>query len=134
MSESNNTSSRGPMLLLVETHVDTRRSMSKTLQQRGYRIAIARNIAEALEMIDDLHFIESDIDGLVVEYRLPDGLGCRVVQDFQRDFPEVPTALVIEEDDITMRLWTRSRGISLIYKQTLWNQLEPWLDQVKIPA
>lgn len=134
MSQSITANSRGPMLLLVETHVDTRRSMSKTLQQRGYRVAIARNIAEALEMIDDLHFIESDVDGLVVEYRLPDGLGCRVVQDFQRDFPEVPTALVIEEDDITMRLWTRSRGISLMHKQTLWNQLEPWLDQVKIPA
>ena len=123
-----------PMLLLVETDVHARRSVSRALQQRGYRVAIARTISEALEMIDDLRFIESNVDGLVVEYRLADGLGCRIVQEFQREFPDIPTALIIEDDDITMRLWTRARGISLMQKTMLWNQLESWLDQVKMPA
>lgn len=123
-----------PMLLLVETDVLSRRSLSKALQQRGYRVAIARTICEALEMIDDLRFIDSGVDGLVVEYRLADGLGCRIVQEFQREFPDVPTALVIEEDDITMRLWTRARGVSLMQKTTLWNQLEPWLEQIQLLA
>ena len=123
-----------PMLLLVETDALSRRSLSKALQARGYRVAIARTISEALEMIDDLRFIESNVDGLVVEYHLADGLGCRIVQEFQREFPDTPTALVIEEDDITMRLWTRARGISLMQKTTLWNQLDSWLEQVKMPA
>lgn len=123
-----------PMLLLVETDVHSRRSMSKYLQQRGYRVAIARTISEALEMIDDLRFIDSGVDGLVVEYRLADGLGCRIVQEFQREFPEIPTALVIEKDDITMRLWTRARGVSLMQKTTLWDQLETWLEQVQTPV
>ena len=123
-----------PMLLLVETDTHMRRSAARMLQQRGFRIAIARNISEALEMIDDLRFIESGVDGLLVQYHLPDGLGCRIVQEFQREFPDVPTALVVEEDDITMRLWTRARGTALMQKTTLWNQLEPWLESVKVPA
>jgi DNA-binding response OmpR family regulator len=124
----------GPLLLLVEHNSALRSSIAAQLQARGCRVALARSIGEALEMIDDLRFIESEVDGLVVDYRLPDGLGCRIVQDFRREFPNTPAALVIDEEDVTMRLWTRTRGIALMNKPTLWNELHPWLERFRIPA
>lgn len=125
---------RGPLLLVVENDLNARRSLAKSLQQRGYRVALARSVGEALEMLDDLRFIESDVDGLIVEYRLPDGLGCRIVQDFQREFPDAPAALVLDEDDIAMQLWTRARGISLVNKSALPGQIEPWLTRVQVQS
>ena len=126
--------SPGPLLLLVQNGSVTRTAIVKELQDAGFRVAVARGTSEAREMLDDLQFIESDVDGLVVDYRLPDGLGCRIIQDFQYDNPHVPTALVLDEDDIAMKLWTRARGISLLSKAQLWNELVPWLERLSPAA
>jgi CheY-like chemotaxis protein len=123
---------RGPLLMLVDSEIEARRHTAQALQAAGCRVALARSVAEAREMIDDLHFIESPLDGLLVQHHLSDGLGCRVVQDFQREYPRVPTGIIFDDEDIVLKLWSRARGIALFQKDELWAQLQPWLERFEL--
>ena len=125
---------KSPLLMLVDSEIEARRFTANALQAAGCRVALARSVAEAREMIDDLHFIESPLDGLLVDHHLSDGLGSRVVQDFQREYPHIPTAIIFAEDDIVLRLWSRARGIALFQKDDLWNELQAWLERFNFPC
>ena len=121
---------QSPLLLIVETDANARRSLARLLQQRGYRVALARSISEASEMLDDLRFIDSEIDGLIADYRLPDGFGTQVIQDFRHDFLNGPAAMVLDGDNIAMQLWAHARGVTLLSRGSLQSQLESWLQSV----
>lgn len=57
-------------LLLVEDHEDTKRSLSRMLQRRGYEVHSASDVRSALEIAMNMQF-----DVLVSDIGLPDGSG-----------------------------------------------------------
>ena len=85
-------------------------------------------------MIADLRDLGVRIDGLLSDYRLPDGLGYRVVRNFASEFPGAPVGLMFEREDITLELFARSKGILLLRKPLALPALTPWLSQLKISA
>ena len=123
-----------PLLMIVEGDLSTRRRISETLQKQDYRIAVARNVREGLEMIDDLKFSGSNVNGLLAEHRLSDGRGWRVVDGFRLAFPGAPAALFSQDDHIVATVWSDVRGVLLLRKPVDTFQLNTWLGKIRQPA
>ena len=123
-----------PLILLVQNSALGRPPLSRALLQQGFRIAIARGVEEAREMLDDIRFIESEIDAIVVDYKLPDGWGSSIVNDISKHHPGVQTLMVTDEENIALELWSRAKGIRLWqYSQAL-GELQQWLEELKPAA
>ncbi len=60
----------GRSVLLVDDHLDTCLGMSRLLQRRGYKVAVAHSVTEALATADGATF-----DLLISDIGLPDGTG-----------------------------------------------------------
>jgi DNA-binding NtrC family response regulator len=104
------------------------------LQEQNIRSVLASSTDEALQMLRDMVFIESEFDGLLVDYNLPGATGCRVIEQFQMDFPKVAVALMTGANDITLEMWVRSKQIPLFRKPLDLRELKDWVDRIKKPA
>ena len=83
-------------ILLVEDHVDTRRTLSRLLTHFGHQISEAECTQRALEIIDDKEF-----DVVLSDIGLPDGTGYEVIAQAKRKHPVMGVALTglgTEED------------------------------------
>ncbi len=69
----------GHRVLLVDDHQDTCLGMQRLLDRRGYRVAIANSVAEALAQARDHTF-----DLLISDLGLPDGTGFDLMEELRR--------------------------------------------------
>ena len=109
-------------------------AVTRWLQEQNIRSVLASTTSEALEMLRDMVFIESEFDGLLVDYNLPDATGCRVIEEFMLDFPRTPVALMTGSNDIALELWVRSRHIPLFRKPLNMRDLKNWVEQIRMTA
>jgi len=123
-----------PAVMVVEADTDTPQSLTSTLKSQGFRVALAQSVREAEEMLHDLHDLRLPVDGLLADYRLSDGFGCRILRRFQDEFPNLPAAVMVDGEDVSIELWARSRNILLLRKPLALPALSPWLEQLPIPA
>lgn len=82
---------------------------------------------DAGNVLRDARFIDSALDGLIVDVKLPDAAGYRVVQDFRSEFRGVPIAMLGESEDFCLAIWARARGIQVLRKPLQQNELERWI-------
>lgn len=82
---------------------------------------------DAGNVLRDARFIDSALDGLIVDVKLPDAAGYRVVQDFRSEFRGVPIAMLGEVDDLCLSIWARARGIQVLRKPLQQLELERWI-------
>jgi two-component system OmpR family response regulator len=72
-------------ILHVDDHQDTRLMMAALLQERGYGVLTAGNVAEALQLAADISF-----DLYILDVRLPDGTGVELCQKLREMRPGIP--------------------------------------------
>jgi DNA-binding response OmpR family regulator len=72
-------------ILHVDDHQDTRLMMAALLQDRGYGVLTAGNLAEALDLAKEIAF-----DLYILDVRLPDGTGVELCQKLRARRPGVP--------------------------------------------
>ena len=123
-----------PVVLVVEADTDTPHSLTQALRARGVRVVLAQSVREAEEMLHDLRDLRLPVDGLLADYRLADGFSCRILRRFQDEFPNLPAAVIVDDEDVSIELWARSRNIQLLRKPLALPALNPWLEQLPIPA
>lgn len=123
-----------PRLLVVDDDPGVGYAVTRWLQEQNIRSVLAVSTDEALELLRDMVFIESEFDGLLVDYNLPGATGCRVIEQFQMDFPQVPVALMTGANDIALELWVRARAIPLFRKPLDMRELKSWVDGLKKAA
>ncbi len=75
-------------LFLVENHQDTVRYMKLYLEQLGYQILVATDMATALREIPD-----SQCDILISDIGLPDGDGWQLMEQLAKNRPPVAIAM-----------------------------------------
>ena len=85
---------------------------------------------EAMEMIDDICFIDIRLDGILVDYRLPDATGCRVLMEFLKEFPSASAAVMTAYSDLTLEPRLRTRSIPLFRKPLNKQAIENWLGKL----
>jgi CheY-like chemotaxis protein len=123
-----------PRLMVVDDDPGVGYAVTRWLQEQNIRSVLASSTDEALQMLRDIVFIESEFDGLLVDYNLPGATGCRIIEEFQMDFPEVPVALMTGSNDITLEMWVRSRHIPLFRKPLDLRELKNWVDSLRKTA
>ena len=69
----------GRSVLLVDDHLDTCLGMSRLLRRRGFQVAVAHSVAEALAQADGARF-----DLLISDIGLPDGTGFDLMNALRR--------------------------------------------------
>lgn len=72
-------------ILHVDDHQDTRLMMAALLNDSGYGVLTAGNVAEALELVREITF-----DLYLLDVRLPDGTGVELCQKLRAASPEIP--------------------------------------------
>lgn len=123
-----NTSQKRPLsLLVVDDDEAIRYSLSRWLQERGARVIEAANTRQAIQWVRDASSTEAHIDGLLVDYQMPDATGCRVLLEFGEEFPGVPMGLMTGKNDLSLELWLRARNIPLFRKPIDLKALAAWL-------
>ena len=100
------------LILVVDASFDDRETLKQILEGKGYRVATAREGAEAIEMVKSQHF-----DIIFLEVRLPDITG---VETFERVKEIDPQATVImmtgyTEEDLVKRAINQG-AYTCIYK------------------
>ena len=73
-------SGAGRRVLLVDDHIDTCLGMERLLKRRGYRVAVAHSVAEALTRAKE----DEAFDLLISDLGLPDGTGFDIMQEIRR--------------------------------------------------
>jgi CheY-like chemotaxis protein len=119
------TGERQPRLLVVQSELLLRARLSEWLPD--VRMAHTTTAREAGDILRDAAFIDSAFDGLLVESRLPDAAGYRVVQDFRFEFPGAPIAILGDAEDLCLSVWSRARGIQVLRKPIHRPDLESWV-------
>jgi DNA-binding response OmpR family regulator len=116
---------RLPRLLVVQSDALLRARLAEWLPD--VRMAHTNTAREAGDILRDAAFIDSAFDGLIVEVRLADAAGYRVVQDFRFEFPGAPIAMLGEEEDLCLSVWARARGIQVLRKPVQRGDVEAWV-------
>ena len=116
---------RLPRLLVVQSDALLRARLAEWLPD--VRMAHTNTAREAGDILRDAAFIDSAFDGLIVESRLADAAGYRVVQDFRFEFPGAPIAMLGEEEDLCLSVWARARGIQVLRKPIARADIEAWV-------
>jgi DNA-binding response OmpR family regulator len=116
---------RLPRLLVVQSDSLLRDRLGEWLQD--VRMAHTASAREAGDILRDAAFIDSAFDGMLVESRLPDAAGYRVVQDFRFEFPGAPIAMLGDVEDLCLSVWARARGIQVLRKPLQRSDLESWV-------
>ena len=121
---------RSARLMVVDDDPGVGYAVTRWLQEQSIRSVLAVSTEEALQMLRDMVFIESEFDGLLVDYNLPGATGCRVIEEFQMDFPRMPVALMTGSNDISLEMWVRSKHIPLFRKPLDLRELKTWVDKL----
>lgn len=116
-----------PLVLLV-VGADEGAATAAALEYEGSRVLRARDSREALDLIEDMAFLELPLHGLLGSLELPDADGLRVVQAFRSCFPDAPAALWSDRPDLALTLWARSRGVALFDAPPSAEVLQRWLN------
>lgn len=124
---------RDPLVLVVESGLRDD-SLSSQLELEKFRIARAHSVSEAVQMIDDLHFLGVKLDGIVADFNLKGGLAYRVIERFREAYQDVPAAVIVDRTDISVNLWARSKRVLVLNGPPALSDLNPWLEQLKVPA
>ena len=123
-----------PRLLVVDDDPGVGYAVTRWLHDQNIRSVLAASTDEALQLLRDMVFIESEFDGLLVDYNLPGATGCRVIEQFQMDFPQVPVALMTGANDISLEMWVHARKIPLFRKPLDMRELKSWIDGLRKAA
>lgn len=76
-------------VLLVEDHTEVRHALRDVLESMGYRVFAAATVAEALELIET-----QDLDLLLTDLQLPDGVGIDLIGPARRLHARLPAVLI----------------------------------------
>jgi PAS domain S-box-containing protein len=68
-------------ILVVEDHEHTRETLKRLLRRRGYKVTVARTVAQARE-----HAAETRFDLMISDVGLPDGNGRDLAAEFLREY------------------------------------------------
>jgi DNA-binding response OmpR family regulator len=74
---------RVPVILIVDDDKDTRETLSAILRSEGYQLTSAAHASEAIEKVRTQRF-----DLILIDIRLPDMEGTRLLSHFQKTAPE----------------------------------------------
>jgi DNA-binding response OmpR family regulator len=75
-------------VLCVENHPEYTGALKHMLETAGYEVTAATNGEQALRLLTTL-----DVDGVLLEYELPDAAGSAVRAEMKRIKPDVPVLL-----------------------------------------
>jgi DNA-binding response OmpR family regulator len=75
-------------VLCAENHPEYMGALKYMLQTAGYEVMVATNGDQALRLLTTL-----DVDGVLLEYDLPDATGIAVRAEMKRIKPDVPVLL-----------------------------------------
>ena len=103
--------------------IDRMQSINRDLSGINFRASIV-----SLQLLRDLLFIESRFHRVLIDYRLPDATGCRVVQAFQEDAPDTGLAMMTAHHDLALEIWVRARGVPIFPKPLDLAKLTRWLE------
>ncbi len=78
-----------PLALIVDDEPDIRELLELTLGRMSVDTRSAANLAEARQLLG-----ETDFDLCLTDMRLPDGDGLNLLQTIQRDYPDLPVAVI----------------------------------------
>jgi DNA-binding response OmpR family regulator len=79
---------RQTRVLCVENHPEYRGALKNMLETAGFEVMAATNGDQALRLLTTL-----DVDGVLVEYELPDATGSAIRAEMKRIKPDVPVLL-----------------------------------------
>jgi DNA-binding response OmpR family regulator len=75
-------------VLCVENHREYMDALKYMLERAGYEVTPATTGDQALRLLATLH-----VDGVLLEYDLPDGTGSAVREEMKRIKPDIPVLL-----------------------------------------
>lgn len=119
------TEARSPRILFVQS--DPQQAVVVEMWLPDARFIHSATAHDAGNVLRDARFIDSALEGLIVDVTLPDAAGYRVVQDFRSEFRGVPIAMLGEIDDLCLSIWARARGIQVLRKPLQQQDLERWV-------
>ncbi|MBE7464441.1 MAG: response regulator [Planctomycetes bacterium] len=119
-----------PVILVVDDDHGVAQALAWWLDTIGARHVAVSTAGEAVEMLQDMAFIEERFDGMLVDFRLPDAEGCEVVRSFRQTFPQAPIAMITAFADEGLRNWLREWRVRLIPKPLSKDSLAQWLREI----
>ncbi len=90
---------QNPVILCVDDDLDGLIGREALLRQKGYDVLVTTNPHEALRLFASCH-----IDGVVLDYRMPEMFGDAVAAWMKQRKPEIPIMLLSADDEMPEEL------------------------------
>jgi hypothetical protein len=119
---------RAPRILLASSDREVTASITQWCQDEDVKIVGVESCREAMNLLHDIVFIESALDGLLVDAELCDGSGFRVIREYRHEFPDLPTALIGDaQADVSLGMWSKSKQIPILRRPADQAAILGWL-------
>jgi DNA-binding NtrC family response regulator len=119
-------------VLVVESDPVLAGQLCRWLEGLGVKVVLARSADEATHLLYDVMFIGCSLDGMLVDYKLRESTGCRILYEFRREYPLAPVALMIDAEDISISVWARARSVQLLRKPIDFEHLILWVKHLGV--
>jgi len=119
-------------VLVVESDPVLSRQLCRWLEGMGVKVVLARSADEATQLLHDVLFIGCQLDGLLVDYKLRESTGCRILYEFRHEYPWAPVAMMIEKEDISISVWAKVRSVQLLRKPVELDHLSLWVRHLNV--
>ena len=95
----------GSLTLIVDDEPDIRELLELTLGRMGLDTMAAANLTEAKALLSQRHF-----DMCLTDMKLPDGNGIELVEHIQKDYPNIPVAVITAHGNMEMAIRALKAG------------------------
>ena len=120
----------GSSFLVVEADPGFGKDVSYWLREASIKVILVNSANEAIQLIHDCVAIKCSLDGLLVDYYLRETRGCRVLREFQHEYPGAAVAIMTEEEDISVNIWANTRAIRILRKPLDEEDIQLWLREL----
>jgi two-component system response regulator PilR (NtrC family) len=94
-----------PLTLIVDDEADIRELLTLTLSRMGVESYAAETIAEARELLAQHNF-----DLCLTDMRLPDGNGIELIYLLQKEYPDIPVAMITAHGNMELAIEALKAG------------------------
>jgi CheY-like chemotaxis protein len=123
-------SQSSPWVLVVEDDEAIAELLGLWFSSVGVNAVVATSVRESLDLLELLTLYGSEFRGLLTDYRLPDGTGCRVIREFRDVLPGRPMAVITAYHDLTLAVWLRTQRIPLFMKPLVRPRFMQWVQNL----
>ena len=125
------TALKEPVVLVVDDDAGISMAIKNLCALNKIRCVQAMSVKDGIDAVNDLEFLDVVLHGVLVDVRLPDGAGYKLIDFCRTRRPKLPAAVMTAFPDDDLIRWLQETGVPLLMKPFSVRSVCEWLDRAR---